>query len=113
MFGIDLRPILSQLLGGVDLSGVPIELAIPVVLVVIALQGVKLADKSFFAGWLKPFYGAVTVVVALVIGVIYSVLIGHGLPAVLFDAAGVYTGAVAVWALWEAGTKPAKAVGLG
>jgi hypothetical protein len=108
MFGLDLRPILSQLLGGVDLSGVPVELVLPVVIVVVALQGFKFADKKFFAGGLKPFYGATTLAVALVVGVTYSILVGHLLPAILFDAAGVYTGAVGLWALWEAQDKARK-----
>lgn len=113
MFGIDFRPILSQVLG-TDLSGVPVELVLPIAAVVLLMQGVKAIDDNAFSGGLKPFYGHITLGLSLILGVAFSVFaLGHGLPGVIGDAVLVYMSAVAAWAFWEANHKAFKAIKAG
>ena len=108
MFGIDLRPILSQLLGGVDLSGVPVELALPVALTVLFVQGVKWADGKFFMCGLKPFYGAVTMILGLLLGAAFAAISGKNPMGVLSDAVATYIAAVSIWAAFQTVYKPVK-----
>ena len=110
MFGIDLRPLLSSLLNGVDLSGVPQELAPAVVLAVLVMIGIKWADKKYLGQALKGFYGAITFVVSLLAGALGVILNGGNPLAVIGTVFGVYPLAVTVWAAYEAVRNAKRAV---
>ena len=109
MFGIDLRPVLSALLGGLDLSGVPPELAPAVVLTVLLMSGIKWLDKQFIAQSLKPFYGILTFVVSLVAGALGVLLNGGNPLGALVTVFSVYPLSAALWAAYEAVKKPIQA----
>jgi hypothetical protein len=109
MFGIDLRPILSGLLGGVDLSAIPAELAPAVVLAVLVMTGIKWLDKRYIGQSIKPFYGIVTFVVSLLAGAVGVLLNGGNPIAAVGTVFGVYPLAVTLWAAYEAVKKPIAA----
>ena len=77
---------------------------IPVGIAMALMQVIKVLDPN---DKLEKFYPAVATVIAVIVGILYGLTVGHTTaPQILLDAVENAGGAALAWQLKEAATKP-------